>query len=258
MIADGAILLSGFSIFSALLLALASITTHAVEGQSAISRLSGVILLLGLATLQGMHGLFLADRPSGVASPAYVTLLFVVAPAFYLFVRGALQLPVAVRRLQLVFYVPALFVGWLDPRWAIPLSFLLGTGFALHLALLVSRLRAQRERFRLEMFALALHVVLALGILVLGLVSPWVGLDAFVLGYTIAIGLGFLLAMHVLLRFPDIVGKAAEAVTMAYAVSTLARVDREQAISRLNVLMKDERVYTNDALNLATQRADEG
>jgi AraC-like DNA-binding protein len=73
----------------------------------------------------------------------------------------------------------------------------------------------------------------------------------FVLGYSISIGLAFLLAVHVLLRFPDIAGKTAEAVAVAYAVSTLARVDRERALARLRELMDVERIYTDESLNLA-------
>ena len=184
-----------------------------------------------------MHALYLSDRFEVLESAAYVILLFLVAPAFYLFLRGALQIPLGVRTTHLLFYAPALVAAWLDRNAAIPLAFVMGAGFALHLGVLVLRLRAQRERFRLEMAALALHAILALVILVLGVFSPLYGLRGFVVGYSIAIGLGFLLSVHVLLRFPDIVGKTAEAVTSAYAVSTLTRVDREQA-ARLNPLWK--------------------
>ena len=45
MMAQLAILLAGFSIFTALLLALASVGSHAVPGQDSISRISGLVLL---------------------------------------------------------------------------------------------------------------------------------------------------------------------------------------------------------------------
>ena len=252
MLTQLAILLAGFSIFTALLLALASVGSHAVPGQGWISRVSGLVLLLGLAALQGLHALYLSDRPEALESAAYVILLFLVGPAFYLFLRGALQIPVALRASRLLFYAPALFAVWLDRDAAIPLAFVMGAAFAVHLGVLVLRLRAQRERFRVEMAALSLHAILALIVLVLGVSSPLYGLRVFVIGYSIAIGLGFLLPVHVLLRFPDIVGKTAEAVTSAYAVSTLTRVDREQAAARLNALMETERVYTDESLNLAS------
>ena len=51
MLTQLAILLAGFSIFTALLLALASVGSHAVPGQGWISRVSGLVLLLGLAAL---------------------------------------------------------------------------------------------------------------------------------------------------------------------------------------------------------------
>jgi AraC-like DNA-binding protein len=140
---------------------------------------------------------------------------------------------------------------WCPPLLAIPATFAFGFGFAAHLAGLVHRLRGQRQWFRLEMATFAGHAAIALTILLLGAASPWLGVRVFVLAYASLVGAAFALAVYLLLRFPDLGSKAAEAVATAYAVSTLTRVDREQALARLKRLMDEERVYTDESLNLA-------
>lgn len=243
--------LIGWSIGSAALLLVAGATVHATAAQSWLSRVSGVIVLVGLSLLQLMHWDQLAHQGGLVGTQAYVALLYIVAPAFYLFFRGALQPAADEQPLRLLYFAPALLAPWLPVAFAIPFSFLAGAVYAARLASLVYRLRKQRACFQLELATFAAFGLVALAILLLGVASPLYGLHAFVLGYSISIGFGYLLAVHLLLRFPDIAGKTAEAVAVAYAVSTLARVDREHALARLRELMDVERIYTDESLNLA-------
>jgi AraC-like DNA-binding protein len=148
-------------------------------------------------------------------------------------------------------FLPAAVLPWLPPAIAIPFTFVLGFGFAAHLAWLVHRLRHQRQRFQLEMATFAGHAAVALLILVLGAAAPWLGVGLFVGAYAGLIGVAFALALYLLLRFPDLGSKAAEAVATAYAVSTLTRVDRDAALARLGQLMEQDKVYTDESLNLA-------
>lgn len=244
------LLLIGFSICAALLLLLASFTIYASTGEGWLARMSGRVLVGGLALLQLCHWLALTGAVDWVGSPGYVALLFSVAPAFYLFFRGALQVRAADRAWHLGFYAPALVAVWVAPAIAIPVSFLMGTVFALHLVALVVRLRPQRQRFRLEIIALGVFALIALAILVLGIASPLVGPRAFMIGYASMIGLGMMLAIHVLLHFPDIASKTVEAVATTYAVSTLDRVDREQIVAKMETLM-GEQVFADETLNLS-------
>lgn len=244
------LLLVGFSVCAALVLLVASFIIYATAGEGRLGRLSGRVLLAGLALLQLSHWSGLTGSVDWVGSPGYVALLFIVAPAFYLFFRGALQVQAAERPWHLVFYAPALVAAWVDPAIAIPLSFLIGTVFAVHLAVLVVRLRPQRQRFRVEIAALGAFALIALAILVLGIASPLLGPRAFTVGYASMIGLGMMLAIHVLLHFPDIASKTVEAVATTYAVSTLERVDRQQAVARLQALM-GEQVFADETLNLS-------
>lgn len=251
MLEQVALGLIGWSIGSAALLLVAGASLHASAVQSWLSRMSGVIVLVGLSLLQLAHWDQLAHHGGLVGTHAYVALLYVVAPAFYLFFRGALQPAADEQPLRLLYFTPALLAPWLPAMFAIPLSFLAGAVYAARLAALVYRLRKQRACFQLELATFAAFGLVALAILLLGLASPLYGLHAFVLGYSMSIGLGYLLVVYLLLRFPDIAGKTAEAVAVAYAVSTLTRVDREHALARLRQLLDEEKVYTDESLNLA-------
>ena len=250
MVEQVALLLIGFSICAAAIVLVASLSIYADSAGGRIARTSGRILVAGLAVLQWMHWRALTHGGDLVGSPAYVILLFIVAPAFYLFFRGALQLQADERPWHLAYYAPLLIAGWLQPAIAIPLSFLSGTVYAIHLGVMVFRLRAQRQRFHVEMFALSVFAFIAAVILLLGLASPFLGPRVFVLAYSSMIGLASMLAVHVLLHFPDIARKAEEAVTTTYAVSTLDRVDREAAAVRLRTLM-NEQVFADETLKLS-------
>lgn len=241
--------LIAFSWVAAAVLLAAGVSMPSALAQGRFARVFGGLLIAGLAAVQFAHWLQLTGQADLFASPAYVALLSTVAPAFYLCFLGVLQ-PAPSRR-QLAWFLPVAVLPWFPPTVAIPATFALGVGFAAHLAWLVYQLRPQRQWFRLEMATFAGHAVIALLILGLGAAAPWLGVRLFVLAYASLIGISLALAIYLLLRFPDLGSKAAEAVATAYAVSTLERVDREQALARLQRLMEEERVYTDESLNLA-------
>lgn len=248
------LLLIGFSLPAIALLLAAQWSVHRGTDHTWLTRGAGGVLLLGLAALQWLHAEHLLHGRA-LQTPLYIGVLFLVAPAFFLFFRGALRMPGSEHPLLLLHFVPALIAPWLDPHVAIPLSFAIGTAYALRLSVMVSRLRAQRRRFGLELRVFLLFAVVALAVLLLGLGLPWLGLRWFVLGYASLIGLALWLALYLLLRFPDLPGQAAEAVRAAYAVSTLTRVDRDAAVSRLDQRMTQDRLYTDEALSLASLAA---
>ena len=252
MIEQATQLLIGFSVVAAALLLIASVSVYRIPSRPWLSHLASAVLLGGLAWLQWLHRGYLLDGQSLFASRVYVTLLFAVAPAFYLCFRGALQPKAIDSPIWLLHFAPALVAPWmLAGSIAAPLAFLLGAGYACHLAILVFRLRGQRRQFKLELSAFAVFASIAVTILILGLLAPYVGARGFFLGYAALIGLAFAMAVYLLLRFPDLVGKAADAVARAYAVSTLDKIDCTQALARLQRAMEVERIYTDDTLNLA-------
>lgn len=246
-----ALVMIGFSLGAALLLALAGATAYAHAQPAPIARASGVVLLATLAALQVAHGQWLLQHAGWAGTRPYVALLFVAAAACFLFFRGALQPRESERSWHLLAYAPVALATILPTGVALPLAFAGGVAGATWLAVLVHRLRAQRARFRIERGVFAAHAVIALAVLAIGLASPWIGFGVYVLAYAILIGLGLFAALYLLLRFPDLPSRAVEAVATAYSVSTLARVDRDAAIARLRRTMEEERAWLDENLDLA-------
>lgn len=253
MIEALALTLTGFSLCAALLLLLAQWTVYRDVELAVSARVAGVVLLLSLMALQGLHAAFLL-RDTGLPSPIYQALLWLAAPAFFLFFRGALLPTDAKTGWRWALLLPALLALGLPQSMApiaTPLAFASGGIYALILMRLALNLRGQRKRYRLEAIAFAAHGALALIMLLLGLALPVLGLRSFVLGYSILIGVGFFGALYTLLRIPDLAANTAEAVRSAYANSALKSVDVPTTVAHLQHLMVTERVYTNESLSLA-------
>lgn len=247
-----ALLLIGFSVCSAVLLLLANLSGYGTPEQSPVSRVAGVVMLLVLATVQLLNGHYLLHGGELYQARYYAALLYCADPAFYLFFLGVLQPAAAAHPLRLLHFSPLLLVPWLPAAVAVPLSFAFGTVHALLLLRLVYGLRSQRRHFRVEAVAFAGFAAIAVLILGLGLGSPWFGERTFFLGYSSLIGLAFWLIVYLLLRFPDLLGRAADAVRNAYAVSTLGRIDKDATLARLGRLIAEEKVYADENLSLAS------
>jgi hypothetical protein len=69
------------------------------------------------------------------------------------------------------------------------------------LAQSVYALRGQRQRFRLELMALATLFAIAIGVLLLGFIWPLLSEQDFIAAYSILIGLAFFAVTLTLLRF---------------------------------------------------------
>jgi AraC-like DNA-binding protein len=246
-----AILLIGFSVFSALNLTLTHFTGSDYRDQP-LSRWAGIVLLLSLAGLQLGHYAFLSHGTEFIHGPYYSLLLFTVAPAFYLFSAPLLKAQAETRPLQWGHLLPLLAAPFLPYHRALPLSFLIGAGYLLWLAMSIYALRAQRERFRLELGVLAAIFLIAVGVLVLGLIIPALSERLFFTLYAIAIGLAFVLTSIGLAYSPQIATEVAEAARETYAVSTLANVDCGAVLARLKALMEEDKLYQEAELDLAT------
>lgn len=252
MLTSITLILIGFSIASAVLLLGANLAGYGPPEQSWLSRLAAVVLLAVLACLQWLHGDYLLHGGALFQARYYASLLYLADPAFYLFFLGVLQPPAASNPLRLLHFAPVVLAWLLPAALAIPLAFAFGALHALLLWRLVHALRTQRRYFRLEAAAFVVFALIALAILVLGLTAPLHSERNFFLGYALLIGLAFWLIIYLLLRFPDLLARTAEAVRSAYAISTLGRIDREQALARLQRLLREEKVYCDENLSLAS------
>ncbi len=251
MLESVALVMVGFSLGAAALLALVGATVHAQMELAPLARVAGFVLLGALAALQVEHGRALLQPVAAGPSSLYVAGLFVAAGSFLLFFRGVLQPRDHARAWHALALLPVLCAWLLPGAVALPLAFACGAGYATWLALLAHRLREQRRRFRLERGVFIAQALIALLVLVCGLAAPWIGLHWFRVAYAILIGAGLFAALYLLLRFPDLPARAAEAVAGAYAVSTLTRVDREAALARLRRVMEQDRAWLDENLSLS-------
>lgn len=247
-----AILLIGFSLFSALSLA----STHfRCENyfDKPLPRNMGLLLLLVLSGVQLAHFNLLYFDRAWVDSLFYRMALYIVAPTFFLFSQPLLDprhRPQFQPRL-LVHALPVGFSALLSASVALPLAFIIGAGYLLWLGYRLSALRQERARFHLEVIFLGTVFIIAVGVSILGLIQASLPEKLFYSLYAIAIGLAFLLVHTVLGLRPRLSVDVSEVAQATYANTTLAHVDCDTVSAKLEHLMQIERVYVNPDLNLA-------
>ncbi|MBK9130144.1 MAG: AraC family transcriptional regulator [Gammaproteobacteria bacterium] len=245
-----ATLLIGYSLFSALVIALTHLRAANYSGQG-MSRAMGLLLLLILSCLQLLHLGYLQQLGDFIHGPVYRLLLFAVAPAFYLFSHPLLRAQPAWRGRDFLHALPVVAAPFLPYAWALPLAFLIGAGYLVWLARSVHALRAQRSRFRMELAVLGGVFVIALLVVVLAFALPLIGEDMFYSLYASAIGGAFVLVGLALGLTPRLSVEVVDAARETYAVSTLAHVDCAAALARLEALMTGDRLYEDAELDLA-------
>lgn len=246
-----AILLAGFSIFSAITIALTHFRGEQYQDQAA-SRAMGLILLLTLCGLQLAHFSWLYLDQDWVTTLPYRMTLFAVAPAFFMFSQPLLrpQTLSGSRLARLGHAVPVLISPFLPENLALPLAFIVGAGYLLWLARSLLALRHERARFRLEMMLLGGVFAIAIGVSVLGLAQAALPEKLFFSLYAISIGVAFFLVQTTLGLRPQLSVEVRETVQVAYASSTLNNVDCDAALSKLDTLMATDRIYVDPDLSL--------
>ena len=245
-----ALLLAGYSLFSAITLALTHFRSAQYPSQ-AMSRTMGLILMLALSALQLCHFSWLYLDEAWVSTLPYRLTLFAVAPAFFLFSQPLLspRLLRPNRPALLGHAVPVVVSPWLPDDLALPSAFILGAAYLLWLARTLYTLRRERDNFRLEMILLGGVFTIAIGVSVLGLAQATLPDKLFYSLYAIAIGSAFLLVQTTLGLRPQLSAEVRETV-QAYANSTLGNVDCNAALSKLDTLMRTDRTYVDPDLSL--------
>lgn len=249
-----AILLIGFSLFSALSLAVTHFRDEQYREQP-MSRQMGLLLLAALSVVQVAHFAWLyLDWPL-VDTRAYRMTLFAVAPAFFLFSKPLLNpdIPAVFRMATLVHALPVVAAFFMPGEQALPLAFVFGAAYLLWLGRRLYALRGERAHFRREMALLGGVFAIAIGVSVLGLLQASLPGKLFFSLYAIAIGAAFFLVQTALGLRPALtieVAETAQTAQAAYGNSTLKSVDCEVALARLEVLMKEERLYADPELSM--------
>lgn len=244
------LLLIGFSLFTALLLITGNLLQQ-FETQQFLSKLAGVVLIVCLATIQWLNLQFILDTTVLIFSPFYLALLFCIAPSFYFYSRKLLTAKIDFSCWQIFHILPVSLCLFFPVKWMLPLTFLIGSGYLIWLSKAIYALRKQRKRFKLELFALAVFLMIAISVISLGFIWPLLTDSTFITSYSILIGLAFFLATLTLLRFPSITTDVAEAAQATYIESTLKNIDRKKTLIHLDQLMEQEKLYIQETLGLA-------
>ena len=246
-------LLLGYAVGMALLLALALATAYRQVELPLRSRVAGYLMLSGLALTQFGNAELLSVAHAQPGR-SYVMILFLQSLGFYWLLLGVLRPVNRWHRAEWLLPLTVSLMAWLTPLpLAVPLALVMGTAFAIHLGLLLYRLRAQRRWFRLELPVVAIFGLMGLVLAAVGMLTPqWLSWTSYAWTYASFIALGFLLVGWLLLAVPDLVSKASEAVSRSYAQSTLGKVDEDAALARLRQLFEVDRIYQNEALNLGS------
>lgn len=246
-----AILLTGFSIFSAISLALTHFRGEQYQDQP-MSRLMGLVLLMALSSLQIAHFVWLYLDQEWVATLPYRMTLFAVAPSFFLFSQPLLnpKAPPLIRPALLGHALPIGISPFLPDDLALPLAFSVGAGYLLWLARSLYALRSERASFHREMILLGSVFGIAIGVSALGLAQASLPGKLFFSLYATSIGAAFFLVQTTLGLRPELSVEVKETVQTAYVSSTLTNVDCDAALSKLNTLMTADRTYVDPDLNL--------
>ena len=186
-----AILLTGYSIFSAITLAFTHFNSYSYPDHPQ-ARVMGVLLVLILAGLLLVHFLYLYSNLFYMQSGFYLILLFAVAPAFYLFSKPLLKGAVKFHLTDFIHLLPVIIAPWLSLSMALPLSFAVGAAYLLWLAHSVYALREQRSRFNLEIAMLSITFVIAVIVLIMGFALPIMENKLFFSLYASSIGGAFI------------------------------------------------------------------
>ncbi|AEG02450.1 transcriptional regulator, AraC family [Methylomonas methanica MC09] len=243
------LLFIGFSLGSAALL-IAGNLLQKQEPLRFASKVAGFFLISALTAIQYLHLGYLLEQSAGVHSLLYLLLLYSIAPCFYFYSRRLLIAEAGYRWRDTLHVLPLLPCLVLPYNLALPLAFLFGSGYLLWLTKTVYFLRQQRQRFHLELLALATLFAIAVAVILLGFIWPLLDEADFIRTYSMLIGLAFFAVTLTLLRFPSITADVSEAVQAAYAETTLKNVDKAAMLSKLTALMQHDKLYTLETLNL--------
>lgn len=247
------LLIIGFSIFAAAILLIAYLFFLPNMQKTAAGKLACAVLLTSLSGLQIYH---FAYMTAGMSEPfdhrLYVMLLMVTPPSFYFFSRELLLPDPDWSPWQLLHAVPLLLSAFIPISILLPVAFTIGAGYSIWLARIVYGMRRNVGRFRFEMFFFSLFAILAVLVLVLFALVPYLDESAFYIAYANFTGIALLLIVAALIVFPALLEDITEVARITYAKSTLTDVDVDAKLRELERAMAVDRLYEDENLNLKT------
>jgi len=240
----------GFSIVSALVLIVTYSMLFKRLSKSWLSLVTAVVLLSAFLIIQILHFTYFEQQWNLYFSKVYSSLIILTAPAFYFFVKDYTDLDLRFSPRMLWHLTPLLLNFFIANRWSIPVAFLIGSVYAIISVYQLIQLKDRRQRFRLEVFALFFCLVVAIAVFALGAATLAFNAFYFIAGYSMLIGLSFLLVIITLLLYPDASTNLTEAAEKKYAKTTLTQINREAVLQQLKSLMTEQKLFRDETLNL--------
>jgi len=242
----------GFSIVIALLLFVCYLFFLKSNNKTVAARISCGLFLAGLTALQCEHLNFVINKTDPLDTQYYRVLLFIVPPLFYYFSRFVLFPGYQLKLYSFAHFLPSILVFFLARDIAVPLAFVIGTGYCLWLSHIIYSLRGHRKRFEVEFFFFAFFSLLALAVLIFGFSASFIDNAYFYHFYANGIAFAYMLVTGALIIYPDLLNELTEAVKLSYSKSTLTNVDIDKQIKQLKEMMKESKLYQNESLSLSS------
>ncbi len=245
------LLVIGFSVFAAAILLLAYLFFLANMQKTIVGKSACAVLLLALAGLQLYHFSYLLFSVGDLFDHRpYVVLLLATPPAFYFFSREIL-LPDSTWSLwQLPHVIPVLLGFFMPVNVVAPVALAIGAGYSIWLVRVVYGMRRHVGRFRFEIFFFGFFAVLAILVLVLFILVPYVDASVFYISYANFTGVALLLVVAALIVFPEMLDDITDVARITYAKTTLNDVDIDAKVRDLDQAMSADKLYQNENLNL--------
>ena len=241
----------GFNIITCLLLWCTYQWVCEAFDKSVLSRLACTAMLGTIAALQVWHGWALATGGSLFESRGYLIVLYCSTITFFAFYSTLITTDATLSKKYLALAALPLLGPLLPSTVAIPLAFLLGGLAAVWLIVRVRQHKGGRQSYEIEQLALAGITLAAFIIFLAAVVAPWWGERVYIITYANVSAMVFVTLLWMLMRYPDLLQKAVELVAQSYAKSTLQNENCDALAQKIEALMTEQALYTDDSLNLS-------
>ncbi len=244
---------AGFSVIALFLL------VFQTRSESKIAKILANALLCNLVAIQLLQGLYVSSYLlfENVIVFIYFLLLGFVGPAFYLYSQHVMHTgkkwSVQESGHFLPLLVVALFAYLLPENFniAYAIVFLIGGIYMASLAWSLYKLRHQRTLFKAEFIFAAIFLSWAIAVVFVGVFSSQ-SLDYLIPAQIIMLSIAIAAAVHIQLNYPHLLSSLEEIANKLYQSSTLSNVDCEDVKTRLEELMKSNKVYQDADLSLSS------
>lgn len=250
MINTFTLLIIGFSVFSAAILLFAYVFFLKDMQKTVLGLVSCTALLAFLTSLQFLHLQFLQSGVDLFGSTPYVTLLLAVPPAFYFFSKEVLLPDARKSGLQILHLVPLLLAFMVPIRLVALVALTIGAAYSIWFARIVWGMRRHVHRFRFEMFFFGFFALLAVLVLILSILTPYIDSTVFYIAYANFTGISLILITGALIIFPELLTDITDAARLSYASSTLNEINIDEKLTHLEKLTSEDKIYQNENLNL--------